>query len=171
VIATASSAAKLSIAASFGADHLIDYMDKAWPEKVIEILKSHKRSGVDIVFDPVGLINPSLKFVAWNARLLVVGFAGGEIEKIAVNRVLLKNVSIVGIHWGMYAKFEPGTVSEVWKGLFELIEQGRFRPMVYKDREYVGLESVKFALRALGGRETWGKVVVKVSGEEDLAKL
>ena len=171
VIATASSPAKLSVAASFGADHLVDYTEKAWPERVLAILKSHKRPGVDVVFDPVGLINPSLKLAAWNARLLVVGFAGGEIEKVAVNRVLLKNVSIVGIHWGMYAKFEPEAVSEVWRGLFELIEQGRFRPTVYRDREYVGLESVKFALKALGGRETWGKVVVKVPVEGDFARL
>lgn len=171
VIATAGSPEKLATAKRFGADHVVDYMDKQWLDKVLGILKENKRQGIDIVFDPVGMVNPSLKIAAWNARILVVGFAGGEIEKVATNRVLLKNVSVVGIHWGMYAKFEPAAAEEVWRGLFELIDQGSFRPTVYTDREYVGLDSVKSALKALGGRETWGKVVVRVPTEEQLAKL
>ncbi|KAF8457290.1 alcohol dehydrogenase [Terfezia claveryi] len=171
VIATAGSPQKMKVAKAFGADHAVDYMDKEWQGKVLEILKANKRTGVDVVFDPVGMVNPSLKVVAWNARILVVGFAGGVIEEVKVNRVLLKNVSVMGIHWGMYARFEPRTVKDVWRGLFELIDQGKFRPTVYTDKEYVGLESVRFALKALGGRETWGKVVVKVPVEEELAKL
>ncbi|KAF8430081.1 NADPH2:quinone reductase [Tirmania nivea] len=172
VVATAGSARKLAVARSFGADYALDYRaDSGWQNTLVEILKANNHPGVDVVFDPVGLVSVSLKVAAWNARLLVVGFAGGAIEKVALNRVLLKNVSIVGIHWGMYARFEPETVDEVWKGLFVLIEQGRFRPTVYRDREYIGLESVGPALKALAGRETWGKVVIKVPGEDDSAKL
>ncbi|KAF8454671.1 hypothetical protein BDZ91DRAFT_777820 [Kalaharituber pfeilii] len=173
VVATASSKEKLNIAAQFGADHLVNYTDPNWPSQVAAICKSHSHpQGIDVVFDPVGLINPSLKVAAWNARLLVVGFAGGEIEKVAVNRVLLKNVSVVGIHWGMYARFEPETVPKVWGALFELIREGKFRPTVFRGREWVGLEGVKDGLKALESRETWGKVVVKVpAGGEKGSRL
>lgn len=170
VIATAGTARKREIARDFGADYVIDYSDKNWPE-VVKKLCAEKRTGngkggVDIVYDPVGMIETSLKCVAWNARLLVIGFAAGKIEKVALNRVLLKNVSIVGLHWGQYAKFETETVASVWKGIFDLVAQGKFRGTAFTDESFVGLESVPRALKALGGRETWGKVVVNVVGNE-----
>ncbi|KAK9860229.1 hypothetical protein MYU51_010631 [Penicillium brevicompactum] len=169
VIATAGTERKREVAKAFGADYVVDYGDKGWPEIVKKLCKE-KRSGngaagVDIVYDPVGMIDASLKCVAWNARLLVIGFAAGKIEKVALNRVLLKNVSIVGLHWGQYAKFETETVGDVWKGIFDLVKQGKFRGTSFKDESFVGLESVPRALKALGGRETWGKVVVNVIGE------
>ncbi|KAI9806414.1 MAG: hypothetical protein M1833_003601 [Piccolia ochrophora] len=163
VIATGGTQHKLDVARSFGADHTINYTDPTWPEQVRKLTPSGR--GVDVVYDPVGMIAPSMKCIAWNGRLLVIGFAAGEIEKVAMNRVLLKNVSIVGLHWGMYATMEPQTVEDVWNGLFELMESGRFRGTVFTDQEFVGLESVPNALKALGARETWGKVVVKVPPE------
>ena len=63
---------------------------------------------VDVLTEGEGMIDPSMKCIAWNGRLLVIGFAGGTIEKVALNRVLLKNISIVGLHWGMYATKEKG---------------------------------------------------------------
>jgi NADPH2:quinone reductase len=103
--------------------------------------------------------------MAWNGRIVVVGFVGGEIEKVAMNRVLLKNISIVGIFWGMTAAREPETVEKVWKALEGLIAEGKFKPTVYTDSDYVGLDSVGHALKALGARETWGKVVIKIPQE------
>ena len=94
--------------------------------------------------------------------MLIVGFAAGEIEKVAMNRVLLKNVSLVGVHWGTYAKEETETVVSVWEGLFKLMHEGKFRGTGYTDKEFVGLESVGEALGMLGRRDTWGKVVVTV---------
>jgi NADPH2:quinone reductase len=170
VIASAGTARKREIAKEFGADYVIDYTDKSWPEEVKKLCAAHRtgngKAGVDIVYDPVGMIDASLKCVAWNARLLVIGFAAGKIEKVALNRVLLKNVSIVGLHWGQYAKFETPTVGVVWQGIFDLVAQGKFRGTAFKDESFVGLESVPKALQALGGRETWGKVVVNVVGNE-----
>ncbi|KAF2435413.1 NAD(P)-binding protein [Tothia fuscella] len=163
VIATAGTQHKLDIAKQFGADYGIDYKQADWPEQVKKL--TPKGRGVDIVYDPVGLITNSTKCIAWNGRLLVIGFAAGEIEKVAMNRVLLKNISIVGLHWGMYATFEPETVETVWDGLFELMEQGKFKGTCFTDKEYVGLENVGPALKALGARDTWGKVVVKVPQE------
>jgi NADPH2:quinone reductase len=170
VVATAGTERKRQIAREFGADYVVDYGNRDWPEEVKKLCKE-KRSGngaagVDIVYDPVGMIEASLKCVAWNARLLVIGFAAGKIEKVALNRVLLKNVSLVGLHWGQYAKFETGTVGDVWNGIFDLVAQGKFRGTAFKDESFVGLESVPKALQALGGRETWGKVVVNVVGNE-----
>ncbi|KAH0541736.1 hypothetical protein FGG08_003828 [Glutinoglossum americanum] len=168
VIATASTERKLSIARSYGADHTLLSTSRTWPASVSSLTPGLR--GVDIVYDPVGLITESLKCAAWNARLLVIGFAAGKIEKVALNRVLLKNVSLVGLFWGRYAKVEPEVVEEVWSGLFGLMREGKFRPTVFTEREFVGLESIGEALKALGGRKTWGKVVVKVpqSGESKM---
>lgn len=158
VIATAGSKEKLEIAKRFGADFGVCYRENEdWPKEVLKI----RPKGVDIVFDPVGLISASQKCIAWNGRLLVVGFAGGPIEKIATNRILLKNISVIGIHWGAYAKFEPKRMEEVWRELLKLMDGKKWiRPTNFTDKVYRGLEDVPKALEALGGRETWGKVVV-----------
>ncbi|KAK5657125.1 hypothetical protein OQA88_3653 [Cercophora sp. LCS_1] len=160
VIATAGTKRKLEVAKSFGADHVVDYRDEKWPEIVKKL--TPKGKGVDIVYDPVGMVDKSTKCTAWNGRILIVGFAAGQIEKVAMNKVLLKNISLVGIHWGQYAVFEKETVVEVWKGIMKLISEGKFRGTEFTDREFVGLEAVPDALKALGSRETWGKVVVQV---------
>lgn len=160
VIATAGTRRKLEVARQFGADHVVDYGDDKWPEAVRRLTPGGR--GVDIVYDPVGVVDRSTKCIAWNGRILVVGFAAGSIEKLALNKVLLKNISVVGIHWGMYAKMEADTERRVWDAILRLIEQGKFRATLFTDKEFVGLESIPDALKALGSRETWGKVVVKV---------
>ncbi|KAK3935924.1 thioredoxin reductase [Diplogelasinospora grovesii] len=170
VIATAGTKRKLEVARNFGADHVIDYRDEKWPEMVKKLTPGNK--GVDIVYDPVGLVDKSTKCTAWNGRILIVGFAAGSIEKVAMNKVLLKNISLVGIHWGQYAVHEKETVVEVWKGIMKLVAEKKFRGTEFTDRQFVGLESIPDALKALGGRETWGKVVVKVpQGNQSLRRL
>ena len=164
VIATAGTKRKLSVAKDFGADYTVDYRDPSWPDKVRSLTPGNR--GVDIVYDPVGMIDKSTKCIRWNGRLLVIGFAAGAIEKVAMNKVLLKNISIVGLHWGAYAVNEPEAIRGVWEGIFGLIERGVFRGTVFADREFVGLESVPDALGELGSRGTWGKVVVKVPQEQ-----
>ena len=193
VIATAGSERKRQVCLDFGADYVIDYRDKSWPQKVIELCKAKRtgngQAGVDVVYDPVGelsasilravltgpgMIDPSIKCIAWNGRLLVIGFTSGQIEKVAMNRVLLKNISIMGLHWGMYATKENETVGAVWKGIFDLINSGKFKGIAYRDKSYKGLESTPAALMALGSRETWGKVVVEMGyheGEDGRSKL
>ena len=99
----------------YGADHLIDYAaTSAWDKEVIKITSSH---GADIVFDPVGTISQSLKCAAFDARLVCVGFVDGEIEAIKMNRILLKNMSVVGLHWGAYVEFQPETIGKGWEGV------------------------------------------------------
>ncbi|KAF2735731.1 zinc-binding alcohol dehydrogenase-like protein [Polyplosphaeria fusca] len=160
VVATVGNQHKMDVARSFGADYAVDYRQSDWHDKVRELTPDGR--GIDIVYDPVGLITQSMKCIAWNGRLLVIGFAAGDIEKTATNRILLKNVSVVGLHWGAYLLNEPEAIDSVWDGLFELMNTGKYRGTAYTDQEYVGLESVPAALKALGGRHSWGKVVVKI---------
>jgi len=163
VIATAGTREKLEVAKRFGADHVVDYKVEKWPEIVKKMTPNGR--GVDVVYDPVGMIDKSTKCIRWNGRLLVIGFAAGAIEKVAMNKVLLKNISIVGLHWGAYGKNEPEMIEPVWQAIFKLIDEGKLRGSVFTDREFVGLESVPEALKSLGNRGTWGKVVVKVLQE------
>lgn len=163
VIATAGTKHKLDVAKRFGADYLVDYNDDTWPQQVKKLTPNER--GVDIVYDPVGLIDKSTKCIAWNGRLLVIGFTGGPIEKVATNKMLLKNCSVLGLHWGAYASKQPEKVDEVWDELFKLFESRKVVGTNYTDKEYVGLETVPEALKALGERATWGKVVVKVPQE------
>lgn len=151
MIATAGSAEKLKICKEKGgADYAIDYTDKNWPTKVKELTKG---KGVDVIYDPVGMILPSLKCIAWNGRAVVVGFAAGSIEKVSMhvqtfyhfllrltsahsqipmNLVLLKNISIVGVHWGAYTRNQPEHIPEVWAALLQLIREGQLRPVVFE---------------------------------------
>ncbi|KAF9560232.1 hypothetical protein EC968_006270 [Mortierella alpina] len=160
VIATAGSQDKLEIALKNGADYGVNYRDKDWAAQVLKITGGH---GADVVYDPVGLINDSLRCSAWCARVLVVGFAAGTIEKISANRILLKNISVVGVHWGAYTKHDPATVVQVWTELLELLAKAKLVPVVY-EKIYQGLESVKTGLMDLAGRKTYGKAVVTIGG-------
>ncbi|HXX49240.1 MAG TPA: NADPH:quinone oxidoreductase family protein, partial [Myxococcota bacterium] len=119
VIATAGGAEKLEVARKAGADTVIDYSRGDWVEAVKQA--THGR-GADVIYDPVGgeIFDGSLRCIAWNGRLLVIGFASGVIPEVKVNRILLKNVSVVGLHWGAYAQHEPARIPEVFAGLGKL---------------------------------------------------
>jgi NADPH2:quinone reductase len=95
VIATASSKEKLDVAERFGADECVNYTNSEWWEDVMELTNG---DGVDVVYDPVGLVDKSLKCLKHKGRILIIGFAGieGNLEKIAMNRVLLKQAHLIG---------------------------------------------------------------------------
>ena len=156
VIATAGGHDKLHVAHEAGADILIDYTDEDFVERVKEF--THGR-GADVIYDSVGgdVFDRSLKCIAWNGRLLVIGFASGKIPSVAANRILLKNISVVGLHWGAYARYEPARVPETFAALFRLYEEKKIRPVIF-DR--YPLERASDALAALGGRKSYGKVVL-----------
>lgn len=100
VIATAGSQAKLDVANAFGADECVNYESNSeWWKEVLELTNG---SGVDVVYDPVGLVDKSLKCLKQKGRILVTGFAGteGNIERIATNRILLRQAQIIGyVSW------------------------------------------------------------------------
>jgi len=161
VIATAGSDEKLEVCRRFGADHVVNYKDAKWTNQVKNITKGH---GADVVYDPVGLVEQSMKCIAWNGRILVIGFAKGSIEKVAMNRVLLKNISVIGLHWGAYETHERDAISRVWAELFKLFEEGSVKPVVFS--KIYRLESVAEGLKAIQARETWGKVVASLEDEK-----
>lgn len=156
VIATAGGKEKLHIALEAGADVGIDYSEEDF---VLRVKEHTGGRGADVIYDSVGgdIFDRSLKCIAWNGRLLVIGFASGKIPSVAANRILLKNVSVVGLHWGAYAKHEPARVPETFDALFRLYADGKIRPVIY--RRYP-LEEASAALAALGSRKTHGKVVL-----------
>jgi len=156
VIATAGGPDKLEVARREGADVLIDYGREDFVARVKEATGGR---GADVIYDSVGgdVFEGSLKCIAWNGRLVVIGFAGGTIPSVAANRILLKNIEVTGLHWGAYAQHQPGAIPEVFRALFELYERGRIRPVVF--RTYP-LEEVARALADLGSRKTFGKVVL-----------
>ena len=157
VIATAGGAEKLEIAKRAGADVAIDYQSADWPDAV---KKATDGRGADVIYDSVGgdVTDGSLKCIAWNGRLLVIGFASGRIPEVKLNRVLLKNISLVGLHWGAHAMYEPARIGETFDALFGLLAAGKIRPLVYKT---YGLDQLPEALAALGSRRSWGKVIVR----------
>ncbi|KAF6804105.1 NAD-binding rossmann-fold containing protein [Colletotrichum sojae] len=162
VIATAGSADKCSVAAKFGAHDCINYTEEPkWWERVITLTSG---KGVNVVFDPVGLVDRSLKCIAHRGKVLIVGFAGikGEMERIAMNRILLKQVSLIGYRYGESSRRYPEAQDAIWNGLRPLIESGRVRPVVYEP-DYNGLESVKQALKDMVARKIWGKAVVSIN--------
>ena len=156
VIGTAGGPDKLDIVRRAGAEVAIDYQREPWVERVKEVTGGH---GADIIYDSVGgdVTDGSLKCIAWNGRLLVIGFASGRIPEVKLNRVLLKNISLVGLHWGAHTMHEPARVGETFCALFGLYAKGLIEPMIYRSYPMAELPA---ALEALGSRQSWGKIVV-----------
>lgn len=118
-------------------------------------------SGADVVYDPVGLVVPSLKCIAWNGRIVVVGFAAGKIESVPANLVLLKQAAVMGVFWGAYSKNELDKIPEAWNALLEMFEKKIIKPTVFT-KVYDGLEALPEGLRDLQDRKTWGKAVCRI---------
>ena len=156
VIATAGSAAKLEFAKQQGADHAIDYTDGTWVERVKELTGG----GADVIYDPVGgdVFDLSTKCIAPEGRLLIIGFAGGRIPTIAANRILLKNISVVGVLWGGHVQMHPEYPAPTHAALMKLYEAGKIRPSVGASYQF---EELPRGLRDLADRKVMGKAVAK----------
>lgn len=160
VIACASSDEKLEVAKEAGADDLINYAE----EDLKDALKKRYPKGVDVIYDPVGdkFTEAALRNMAWNGRLLIVGFAAGDIPKLPANLALLKGCSIVGVFWGAFTQQEPQVNIQNIMELMQLFGQGKIKPrisQVFKFEEY------EQALAALSSRTAKGKVVLDVAGD------
>ncbi|THH05280.1 hypothetical protein EW145_g4914 [Phellinidium pouzarii] len=163
VIAAVGSSAKMDICKrQGGADFAINYTLPGWQKEILMITQG---KGVNVVYDPVGMIRDCLKCIAWKGRAVVVGFAGGSIETLALNLVLLKNIAVTGIHWGAYEKNEPQRVPQVWKEILDLLQSQRVKPILYP--ETYTLESLAVGLRTIEERKTWGKAIVRVREDDE----
>src|SRR5262245_8028264 len=158
VIATASSDEKLEFCLSQGADHALSYNDSGWVDQVKQITGGR---GADVIYDPVGgeIFELSTKCVAPEGRLLVIGFAGGTIPSIAANRILLKNMSVVGVYWGGFLEHHPEFMGKAQEALFEMYGAGQIKPIV---SQTFSLADAVAALNALATRKTVAKVVLRV---------
>jgi NADPH2:quinone reductase len=156
VIATAGSAEKLEFCRSLGAEHAVSYAGEDWAETVRQITAGH---GADVIYDPVGgdVFDESTRCIAPGGRLLVVGFASGRIPSIAANRILLKNISIVGVFWGRQTEERPQAMAESQAAIFEMYGSGAIRPVVW--RSYP-LAEARRALEDLAQRRVMGKAVL-----------
>src|SRR5207247_4729689 len=156
VIATAGSPAKLEFSRSQGAEHAVDYTDASWVDRVKEITAGR---GADVIYDPVGgdIFDLSTKCIAPEGRLLVVGFAGGRIPSIQANRILLKDISIVGVHWGAYVKEYPEYPAQAQQALEAMYKEGQIRPQI--GRSY-RLDEAPAGLKDLAQRKVIGKAVL-----------
>jgi NADPH2:quinone reductase len=157
-IAVVSSDVKADVAREAGADEVVRSGD-AWKDQAKELTGG---KGVDIVFDPVGgdRFTDSLRSLAEGGRVIVVGFTGGSIPEVRVNRLLLGNTSVVGAGWGAYVMSKPDVTLAIGAELSKLIDGGFIRPVV---GQRFGLEQAGEALGVLARREALGKVVLDVT--------
>lgn len=156
VIACASTPEKLDLTRQYGADETINYSSEDLRER-IRALTGGK--GVDVAYDPVGgpLFEPVLRSMAWEGRLLVVGFASGSIPQVATNLTLVKNCAVIGVFWGAYALNNPKVLTDSLRTLLGWYSLGQLRPHI--SQTYT-LEQAPEALWALMRRQSLGKLVV-----------
>lgn len=158
VIACASSEEKLAICRREGANDTINYESEDLREAIKRLTGDR---GVDVVYDPVGdkFADPAVRSLAWGGRYLVVGFAAGQIPKVALNLPLLKGGAIVGVWWGGLMKADPDMARRLTQELVELIAAGKIRPHV---SAVYPLARAADALRDLMSRKATGKIVVNM---------
>src|SRR3954471_2462000 len=156
VIACASSEEKLAVCRDHGADATLNYAAEDLRERVKALTEGR---GVDVVYDAVGgpYSEPAFRSLAWRGRLLVVGFAAGEIPKLPLNLALLKGASAVGVFWGDFARREPKAFAESVQQLARWYGEGKLHPHV---SQTMPLERAAEAIKLLASRQAKGKIVV-----------
>jgi len=155
VLATAGGPEKVQICRELGAELVVDYSSDDFVARVKEVTDGR---GADVIYDPVGgdAFDRSRKCIAFEGRILVIGFAGGRIADAPTNHALLKNYAVVGVHWGLYNLMDPERIRATHDELMCLHASGEIAPLV---SSVLPLEEAAAALARLAGRGTWGKVV------------
>jgi NADPH2:quinone reductase len=156
VIACASTDEKLIFARAHGAHEVVNYAKEDLRDALKRLGGEH---GIDVVFDPVGgrYSEPALRSLAWGGRHLVVGFAAGEIPRIALNLVLLKGCAVLGIFWGAWVRHETDQYKAGLDALAHWCAEGKLSCHIQK---VYPLAETPAALRALADRQVMGKLVV-----------
>jgi len=156
IVATAGGPEKTAVCRELGARETIDYRAEDIVARVKEITGGH---GADVIWDPVGgdVFDASRRCIAFEGRLVVVGFAAGRIPTLPAGHTLVKNYSVVGLHWGLYRTVDPPVIEAAHAALTELYAAGRIKPLV---SERVPMAGAPAALTRLASRGTVGKLVV-----------
>jgi len=154
VIASASSSEKLEVARAHGADLLINYAEEDIRERVLELT-----GGADVVYDPVGgdAFRASLRCINPGGRILVIGFASGDVPQIPANHLLVKDASALGLSLGQVRKHQPQLIRESLAELLDWWASGKLKPLV---SETVPLPEYERALNAVTGRRVTGKIAL-----------
>ena len=154
VIGLASTEEKRALVAERGADHVFDVADPELRDKVKAL------GGADVGYDVVGgdAFNTMLRCMKFEGRLLTVGFASGEIPQVPANLLLVKNISVVGVYWGSYARNNPSVLMKSLVQLTQWLKEGQLRPHV---SAVYSLDEGTKGLEALANRQSVGKVVIK----------
>jgi len=156
VIAAAGSEDKLAIARQKGAEFTLNYKQEDLRSRIKEITDG---DGANVVYDPVGgeIFRQSFRAMAPEGRMLVIGFASGDIPQVPANHLLVKNIELIGFYWGAYKQFKPEVLRDSTQKLFDWYKQGKITPHISAT---FPLEKTVDAIRALRNRTSSGKVVV-----------
>ncbi len=156
VIGVVGTEAKAQVARDAGAAHVLIRGVDDIPARVKEITGRH---GADVVIDPVGgsAFEASTRCVAFEGRIIVIGFASGDIPTLKVNHTLVKNFAVLGLYWGLYAQVRPDLVRAAHEELVRLADEGTIRPVV---DHVVPFERAPEAIQSLAGGATTGRVVI-----------
>jgi NADPH:quinone reductase len=156
VIATAGTDEKVEVCRRLGADHGINYKTQDFADEVKKLTGGR---GADVIFDPVGgdVYDRSTKCIAFEGRIVVVGFTSGRIAQAATNHLLVKNYSVVGLHWGLYNTRAPELIAPASRALFDLFESGKIKPHI---SSRLPLAEAPQALAAVAGGKSTGKVIL-----------
>ena len=159
VFATAGGPEKKAVLERMGVDLAIDYLNEDFVETVKQATGG---KGVDVIYDPVGgdTFDRSRKVIGWDGRLLVIGFTSGRIPEVPANHVLLKNYSVVGVHWGASLGREPGALARTIDTVIGLWNDKKVDPLVMRELPFA---EVPDAFDALASRQSWGKLVVDIT--------
>ena len=159
VIAGASGVDKLALAAARGADHVIDYRVEDLRARLKDIAQKLGKSGVEVAFDPVGgdTFDTLFRALAWGGRVVVIGFAGGRVQQIPANLLLVKNASALGFWWGSYRRHASELLAPAFAELIGWWSQGLLKPHV---SNRLPLGEAAEALKTLKERRATGKVVL-----------
>jgi NADPH:quinone reductase len=161
VIASARGADHLAIAKAHGAEAVIDTGSEDVRARIKQLTEDR---GADVVFDPIGgeIFQASLRSIAWGGRILLIGFASGDIPQIPANILLVKNASAVGFYWGSYRRHDPARVRRAFEELLRWHAEGRITPLVSEIRP---LEQAPQALARLLSRKSSGKIVLTIDDQ------
>jgi NADPH2:quinone reductase len=160
VIGIVGSADKVPVARKLGAEIVIDRSE----EDVVEAVKEYtKGRGVDVVYDPVGgpSFELSTKVIAFEGRIVVVGFAGGEIAQLGTNHALVKNYGVLGLHWALYRRQKPELVKRANDELSNLVDAGALAPLL---TERLAFEDAAAGISRIAAGETTGRLAVNMPG-------
>ncbi|MDA1074618.1 MAG: NADPH:quinone oxidoreductase family protein [Proteobacteria bacterium] len=158
VIAAASTEEKLLVARAAGADELINYSDGELKDKVKALTQGR---GADVIYDPVGgsLFDQCMRCIAWEGRVLVIGFAAGDIPRVPINLILLKSCQVVGVFYGAFSARFRDQHGRNSQEILDLFSAGKINPLI---GAVFPFDQYAQSLRCLSERRAIGKVVLKI---------